>query len=96
MPEVDVIGAGPTGEVLAGRTAAAGLSTAILEERRSRDLAGALRTAFDHDGSALVEVMVARHELSLPPTITLEQVKASACTRRGPCSPGGATSSSIS
>ena len=35
MPEFDiiVIGAGPAGEVLAGRTAAAGLSTAIVEER---------------------------------------------------------------
>jgi pyruvate/2-oxoglutarate dehydrogenase complex dihydrolipoamide dehydrogenase (E3) component len=35
MPEFDVIviGAGPGGEVLAGRTAAAGLSTAIVEER---------------------------------------------------------------
>ena len=34
MPEFDVIviGAGPAGEVLAGRTAAAGLSTAIVEE----------------------------------------------------------------
>jgi pyruvate dehydrogenase (quinone) len=46
-------------------------------ERVSRpdDLAGALRAAFDHDGAALVEVMVARQELSLPPTITLGQVK---------------------
>ena len=35
MPDFDVIviGAGPAGEVLAGRTAAAGLSTAIVEER---------------------------------------------------------------
>ena len=35
MPEFDVIviGAGPAGEVLAGRTAAAVLSTAIVEER---------------------------------------------------------------
>ena len=31
--DVIVIGAGPAGEVLAGRTAAAGLSTAIVEER---------------------------------------------------------------
>jgi pyruvate dehydrogenase (quinone) len=72
MPEFDVIGAGLPGELLAGRTAAACLSTAIVKERRPRDLAGALRTAFDHEGSALVEVMVARHELSLPPRITLE------------------------
>ncbi len=39
------------------------------------DLAGALRRAFDHDGSALVEVMTARQELSLPPKITLDQLK---------------------
>jgi pyruvate dehydrogenase (quinone) len=40
-----------------------------------KDLDAALRTAFAHDGPALVEVMVARQELSLPPTITREQVK---------------------
>jgi pyruvate dehydrogenase (quinone) len=39
------------------------------------DLAGALRTAFAVDGPALVEVMTARQELSMPPTITLEQIK---------------------
>jgi pyruvate dehydrogenase (quinone) len=39
------------------------------------DLPAALRTAFEHDGPALVEVMTARQELSIPPTITLEQVK---------------------
>jgi pyruvate dehydrogenase (quinone) len=39
------------------------------------DLAGALRAAFDHDGSALVEVMTARQELTLPPTITFGEVK---------------------
>ena len=42
---------------------------------RPDDLAGSLRAAFDHDGCALVEVMTARQELSLPPTITLEQIK---------------------
>jgi len=42
---------------------------------RPNDLAGALRAAFDHRGSALVEVMTARQELTLPPTITLDQVK---------------------
>jgi pyruvate dehydrogenase (quinone) len=39
------------------------------------ELEAALRAAFAHDGPALVEVMVARQELSLPPTITPEQVK---------------------
>jgi hypothetical protein len=42
---------------------------------RPDELAGALRAAFAHDGAALVDVMVARQELSLPPTITLDQVK---------------------
>ncbi len=39
------------------------------------DLPAALRAAFDHDERALVEVMVARQELSLPPTITFGQIK---------------------
>jgi pyruvate dehydrogenase (quinone) len=42
---------------------------------RPDDLEAALRAAFDHDGPALVEVIVARQELSMPPTITYEQVK---------------------
>jgi pyruvate dehydrogenase (quinone) len=42
---------------------------------RPDDLEAALRAAFDHDGPALVEVMVARQELSMPPTITYEQIK---------------------
>jgi pyruvate dehydrogenase (quinone) len=39
------------------------------------DLAPALRAAFHHEGSALVEVMTTRQELSLPPTITLGEVR---------------------
>ena len=35
----------------------------------------ALRRAFDHDGPALVEVIVARQELSMPPTIDADEVK---------------------
>jgi pyruvate dehydrogenase (quinone) len=42
---------------------------------RPEGLASAIRLAFDHDGPALVEVMTARQELSIPPTISLEQVK---------------------
>jgi pyruvate dehydrogenase (quinone) len=42
---------------------------------RPDDLAGALRAAFAYDGPALVEVMTARQELSIPPTISIEQVK---------------------
>lgn len=31
--------------------------------------------ALEHDGPALIEVLVSRHELSMPPTITLEHAK---------------------
>jgi pyruvate dehydrogenase (quinone) len=40
---------------------------------RPDDLAEALRVAFAHDGPALIDVVTARQELSLPPTITAEQ-----------------------
>jgi pyruvate dehydrogenase (quinone) len=39
------------------------------------DLEAALTAAFAHDGPALVDVRTARHELSLPPKVTLEQAK---------------------
>jgi pyruvate dehydrogenase (quinone) len=39
------------------------------------DLEGALKAAFAHDGPALVDVLTARQELSVPPAITAEQVK---------------------
>ena len=39
------------------------------------ELDEALRAAFAHDGPALVEVMTLRQELSMPPTITAEEVK---------------------
>ena len=39
------------------------------------DLEGALRTAFEHDGPALVDVVTARQELSIPPTVSAQQVK---------------------
>ncbi|PPF44455.1 ubiquinone-dependent pyruvate dehydrogenase [Pseudoclavibacter sp. AY1F1] len=39
------------------------------------DLEDALREAFEHDGPALIDVVTARQELSIPPTITAEQVK---------------------
>jgi pyruvate dehydrogenase (quinone) len=41
---------------------------------RPDDLKAALRTALDHDGPALVEVLTARQELSMPPTVTKEQL----------------------
>ncbi|MFI9757460.1 ubiquinone-dependent pyruvate dehydrogenase [Streptomyces sp. NPDC051963] len=42
---------------------------------RPHDLPEALRAAFAHPGPALVEVMTARQELSIPPTIKFEQAK---------------------
>ena len=39
------------------------------------DLRDALSKAFAHDGPALVEVVTARQELSMPPTIQMEQAK---------------------
>lgn len=39
------------------------------------DLDAALRAALAHDGPALIDVVTARQELSIPPTITTEQVK---------------------
>jgi pyruvate dehydrogenase (quinone) len=40
---------------------------------RPDDLPEALRSAFAHDGPALIDVVTARQELSLPPSITAEQ-----------------------
>ncbi|MET0976352.1 MAG: ubiquinone-dependent pyruvate dehydrogenase [Leifsonia sp.] len=42
---------------------------------RPDDLEAALRTAFAHDGPALVDVVTARQELSVPPAITAAQAK---------------------
>ncbi|RIJ76757.1 ubiquinone-dependent pyruvate dehydrogenase [Nakamurella silvestris] len=39
------------------------------------DLERALRAAFEHDGPALVDVVTAQQELSIPPSITAQQVK---------------------
>jgi pyruvate dehydrogenase (quinone) len=39
------------------------------------DLAGAVREALAHDGPALLDVVVNRQELAMPPTIELEQAK---------------------
>jgi len=43
--------------------------------RRADELERALRSAFDHDGPAVVDVHVARQELSIPPNITSTQAK---------------------
>jgi len=42
---------------------------------RPHELRPALREAFAHDGPALVDVVTMRHELSVPPHVTLGQVK---------------------
>ena len=42
---------------------------------RPSELGDGLRTAFAHDGPALVEVMTARQELSIPPRISVDQAK---------------------
>jgi pyruvate dehydrogenase (quinone) len=39
------------------------------------DLNAALEDAFAHDGPAVIDVVTARQELTIPPTITAEQVK---------------------
>ncbi|GAC69716.1 ubiquinone-dependent pyruvate dehydrogenase [Gordonia soli] len=39
------------------------------------DLAGAVRAVLDHDGPALLDVVTARQELSIPPTVTAAQAK---------------------
>jgi pyruvate dehydrogenase (quinone) len=44
-----------------------------LKAETAKDVRPTLQQAFEHDGPALVEVLVHRQELSMPPTITLEQ-----------------------
>lgn len=46
-----------------------------LRVESSSDLDAALKKAFAHDGPALVDVVTARQELSMPPNITAEQAK---------------------
>jgi pyruvate dehydrogenase (quinone) len=41
---------------------------------KAADLEGALRTAFSHDGPALVDVVTNRDELVMPPKTTIEQM----------------------
>jgi len=46
-----------------------------LKVETSEQVRPVLAQALAHSGPALVEVMVSRHELALPPTIKLDQVK---------------------
>ena len=57
----------------AGIARAAGLFGARVE--KASELDDVLRAAFTHDGPALVDVRVARQELSLPPKLTYGQIK---------------------
>jgi hypothetical protein len=54
----------------------------------------AIEQALQYDGAALVEAIVCRQELSMPPTITLEQMKGfTHFSRLRWCSAGEATKS---
>jgi pyruvate dehydrogenase (quinone) len=46
-----------------------------LQAKTSEDVAPMIAEALQYDGPALVEIPVPRQELSMPPTITLEQAK---------------------
>ncbi|HXI93161.1 MAG TPA: ubiquinone-dependent pyruvate dehydrogenase [Blastocatellia bacterium] len=46
-----------------------------LKAARPEEVRPAIAESLRHDGPALVEVTVPRHELSMPPTITLDQAK---------------------
>ena len=57
----------------AGIARATGLFSARVE--KANELEGALAAAFAYDGPALVDVVTDRQELSLPPKLTLGQIK---------------------
>lgn len=42
---------------------------------RPGELEGVLRDAFAHDGPALIDIVTARQELSMPPKLTFEQIR---------------------
>jgi pyruvate dehydrogenase (quinone) len=46
-----------------------------LTAERPKDVRPMIAQALKHDGPALVEVLVHRQELSMPPTISLDQMK---------------------
>ena len=54
-------------------------------------LPDALKDALSHDGPAVIDVVTARQELTIPPAITAEQEKGSRCTQSEPSSPDAAT-----
>ena len=66
-------GTGLDNPSFAGIANAAGVMGFTVES--PEQVRSALEQAFAHDGPALVEVLVNRQELSMPPTVTLEQAK---------------------
>ena len=72
-----IIGTGQAGPALAARLAGAGMKVAVVERSKFGGTCvnnGCTPTkALAHHGPALVEVHVARQELAMPPSITLEQ-----------------------
>src|SRR6476660_2514081 len=56
-------------------TIAEGAGTLGLKAETPEQVEPMIAEALKHDGPALVEVLVSRQELSMPPTITLEQAK---------------------
>ena len=76
--EMQAAGFLETGVNLANPDFAAMAAAAGLFSRRVEDpaeLADAVRAVLDHDGPALLDVVTARQELSMPPTIGVEQMK---------------------
>ena len=57
------------------------------------ELDDALRAAFAHPGPAVVDVVTARQEFSMPPKISFEQARASPSGRRAASSAATATRS---
>ncbi|MEX3940339.1 ubiquinone-dependent pyruvate dehydrogenase [Paraburkholderia sp. BR10937] len=51
----------------------AGIYATRVEE--SEDLAGALKAAFAHPGPALVDVVISKHELAMPPKVEMEHAR---------------------
>jgi pyruvate dehydrogenase (quinone) len=61
----------------AAALAAAAEASRLFGQRveKPHDLEAALKAAFAHDGPALVDVVTAREELLIPPTISVQQAK---------------------
>ena len=67
-----------------------------LSAKSADDISPMLERALSFNGPALVEIPVPKQELSMPPTITYEQAKGSACSCSEPSSTAAPTRFSIS